>query len=104
MTQLDCNVTSCLYNKDHLCSKGDITIGGSNATRSSHTCCESFRQKGTNTLNSTGHAGTTVDIECEAIRCIHNDDCKCAASHIGIGGGGSACRTVETECADFICK
>ena len=33
MTQLDCSVTSCLYNQDHYCAKEDITVGGSNAKR-----------------------------------------------------------------------
>ena len=45
MTQLDCTVTNCLYNRDCLCSKEDITIGGKNATRAGDTCCESFREK-----------------------------------------------------------
>ena len=44
MTQLNCSVTSCLYNQDHYCSKDDITVGGSNAKRTSDTCCESFRE------------------------------------------------------------
>ena len=39
MTQLNCSVTSCLYNQDHYCSKDDITVGGSNAKRTSDTCC-----------------------------------------------------------------
>ena len=45
MTQLNCSVTSCLYNQDHYCSKDDITVGGSNAKRTSDTCCESFRER-----------------------------------------------------------
>ena len=44
MTQLDCSVTSCLYNQDHYCAKEDITVGGSNAKKASDTCCESFRE------------------------------------------------------------
>ena len=35
MTQLDCSVTSCLYNQDHYCAKEDITVGGSNAKKAS---------------------------------------------------------------------
>ena len=101
MTQLDCTVTNCLYNRDCLCSKGDITIGGKNATRAGDTCCESFREKGTNTMNSAAQASATVDIDCEATKCVHNENCKCAADHIGIGGGSSACQCQETECADF---
>lgn len=104
MTQLDCTVTSCLYNRDCLCSKGDITVGGRDADRSGETCCESFCEKGTNTMNSTGQAGTSVEIQCEACRCIHNENCKCTAAHIGIGGGSSVCQCRETECQDFRCR
>ena len=105
MTQLDCTATNCLYNKDSLCSKGDITIGGKNATRAGDTCCESFREKGSNTMmNSAGHASASVDIECEATKCVHNENCKCSADHIGIGGGSNACKCQETECADFRCS
>ena len=104
MTQLDCTVTNCLYNRDCLCSKGDITIGGKNATRAGDTCCESFREKGTNTMNSAAQASATVDIDCEATKCVHNENCKCAADHIGIGGGRSACQSEETQWADFRCS
>ncbi len=33
MTQLKCSVKNCMYNEEHLCSKGDITIGGRDASR-----------------------------------------------------------------------
>ena len=64
MTQLNCSVTSCLYNQDHYCSKDDITVGGSNAKRTSDTCCESFRERNGSVCNSTGQASSTVDIDC----------------------------------------
>ncbi|MCD8045863.1 MAG: DUF1540 domain-containing protein [Clostridiales bacterium] len=104
MTQLDCTVTSCLYNHDCLCAKGNITIGGRDATKSGETCCESFRERGTNTLNWVGQTDPAVEIDCEACDCVHNEDCKCAATHIGIGGGSSACQCRETECEDFRCR
>lgn len=104
MTKLDCSVTSCMYNQDHYCSKGDITIGGAKATAASQTCCESFREKGSGASNSTGHASSTIDVDCEATQCVHNKDCKCHAESIGIGGGSNACQCKETECADFKCR
>ena len=52
MTQLDCSVTSCLYNQDHYCAKEDITVGGSNAKKASDTCCESFKER---CLSVSGH-------------------------------------------------
>ena len=72
MTQLNCSVTSCLYNQDQYCSKDDITVGGSNAKRTSDTCCESFRERNGSVCNSTGQASSTVDIDCEATSCVHN--------------------------------
>ena len=104
MTQLDCAVSNCMYNKDHYCGKGDITIGGANATVSSETCCESFREKGSGTSNSCGHPSSTIDIDCEAKKCIYNEDCKCQAGHIGVGGSSQACDCKETECASFCCR
>lgn len=103
MTKLDCSVTSCMYNQDRYCSKGDITVGGSNATSAGETCCESFREKGSMS-NSTGHPSQTIDVDCEATNCVHNEKCKCHATSIGIGGGSSACQCKETECADFRCR
>ena len=79
MTQLNCSVTSCLYNQDHYCSKDDITVGGSNAKRTSDTCCESFRER-------------------------NGSVCNFCADSIGIGGGSQACHCKDTECADFCCK
>ena len=90
MTQLDCSVTSCLYNQDHYCSKDDITVGGSNAKKASDTCCESFRERTGSAYNSTGQASSTVNIDCEATSCVHNRSCKCCADSIGIGGGSQS--------------
>ena len=104
MTQLDCTVTSCMYNKDNYCSKGDITVGGSNAKTSNETCCESFRERGEGSSNSAGHPSSTIDVDCEATTCVYNENCKCHAGHIGIGGGGQVCDCKETECASFCCK
>ena len=81
MTQLDCSVTSCLYNQDHYCAKEDITVGGSNAKKASDTCCESFKERSGAPSNS-----------------------KCCADSVGIGGGADACQCQDTECGDFCCK
>ncbi|MEI3339440.1 MAG: DUF1540 domain-containing protein [Eubacterium sp.] len=104
MTQLDCTVTSCMYNKDNYCSKGDITVGGSNATTANETCCESFRERGSSMSNTVGHPSSTIDVDCEATKCVYNEKCKCHAGHIGIGGGSNVCDCKETECASFCCK
>ncbi len=103
MTQLDCTVSSCLYNKDSYCCKGDITVGGRHASSVNETCCESFREKEGSASNSAGHASQTIHVDCEAENCKYNEDCKCHAGHIGIAGG-QACSCQETECASFCCK
>ena len=104
MTQLDCSVTSCLYDQDHYCAKEDITVGGSNAKKASDTCCESFKERSGAPSNSTGYATSTVNIDCEEKDCVHNRGCKCCADSVGIGGGADACQCQDTECGDFCCK
>ena len=42
MSELKCIVENCVYNKENLCSKGDIMVGGKRACCESETCCESF--------------------------------------------------------------
>lgn len=104
MTQLDCTVSSCMYNKENYCSKGDIMVGGRNASHISETCCESFRDKKDGSAsNSTAHPSPTIDVDCEAEKCRYNDNCKCQAGHIGISGS-QACTCQETECTSFCCK
>ena len=44
MADLRCSVENCGYNKDMLCSKGDINVGGKGACVPDDTCCESFRE------------------------------------------------------------
>ena len=45
MTNLICSVYSCVHNNSNLCCKEGITIGGSQATSSAATCCDSFEEK-----------------------------------------------------------
>lgn len=104
MTQLDCTVTSCLYNKDSCCSRGDIVIGGRGASSVGETSCQSFCERsGAKTSNFAGSPAPTVKIDCEAEKCRYNSSSKCQAGHIGISGG-QACSCKETECTSFTCK
>lgn len=102
MTNLKCNVQNCMYNDDKLCSKGDIMIGGRDASKPNETCCESFRERTGSASNSVGHACKKIDVDCEATKCVFNEECKCNAHEIGIGGN-NACSCGETECASFEC-
>lgn len=103
MADLKCTVENCTYNKEHLCSKGDIMVGGKHADTTEDTCCESFAQKreGMDAYTSAlEHPSRTISIDCEAVKCMYNSNYKCVAEHVDIKGAGAAdCR--ETACATF---
>ena len=108
MPALQCSAMTCVYNKDELCSKGDIKVGGTGATRPDETCCESFMERKDSMSNSmTGADGgcgcTTVGVSCDAMSCKSNDHCKCVAGAINIDGQ-DACTMTETCCSSFMCR
>lgn len=43
--EVDCDVTNCLYNDDHLCRAEKITIAGDGARAVGQTECSSFRER-----------------------------------------------------------
>ena len=92
MSDLKCSVENCVYNKDCLCSKGDIMVGNKHADRKSDTCCESFREAGeSNAFTSAiSHPTSNISIDCEATKCIYNTDYKCYAEHVDIKGCGAS--------------
>ena len=103
MAELKCGVENCTYNKECLCSKGDIMVGGRHADRCDDTCCESFASKreGYDSYTSSlEHASPTISIDCEAVKCIYNQNYKCLAKHVDIRGDG-ACDCRQTACATF---
>lgn len=104
MTNLDCSVTNCTYNKDNACCLDNIHVDGSNAKITEDTCCKSFvERKEGSMMNSLGTAKKPTDVTCEATCCIYNEECRCDAEHIGIAGR-EACCCGQTECASFRCK
>lgn len=104
MTKLDCSVLNCFYNEDRYCSKGDIMVGGKDATESRSTCCESFRErKEDGAANAVCHPKKEIEVDCKACNCVYNKECKCSADRIGIGGN-NACDCKETECKTFTCR
>lgn len=104
MTFLDCSVTSCVYNEDKCCCKGDIKVEGQQAKKINETCCGSFKERNIgNASNVEKHISKEIDVACEAYNCVFNENKKCSAEHIGIAGG-DACNCGETECASFRCK
>ena len=103
MAELKCVAENCVYNKDCLCSKSDIMVGGKHADTIDDTCCESFmekRQDRDSYSNSTSHPSKYISIDCEAVKCVYNQNYKCVASHVDIRGG-QANESRETACATF---
>lgn len=103
MAELKCGVSSCTYNADSYCCKGDIMVGGKHACDCEQTCCESFAQKkeGADSYTSSlAHPSKTISIDCEAVKCMYNSNYKCVADHVDIKGCG-ACDCRETACATF---
>ena len=104
MPRLDCSVGNCRYNKDHGCTRDHISVGGAGASTTSETCCDSFEERrGDSFANITKEPSQRVDIRCEAKKCVHNDDCRCQAEGIDVGGS-NACRCEQTACGTFYRK
>lgn len=103
MTTLKCSAVSCVYNKDRLCSKGDILVTGEGAHSSSETSCGSFleRSEGAATNSAASGCGChEIQIDCKAHDCAYNEDCNCTADAIQVEGG-SAQTSRETCCGTF---
>lgn len=101
MTRLDCNVTNCLHNSDNCCCKQTIIVDGRDACDCGDTCCGSFDEnKDGSFQNVFKTPESRLEVDCEAVKCIYNEDRHCTAEHIGIAGDG-ANRAEHTECATF---
>lgn len=105
MPALSCSAVTCVYNKNELCSKGDIRVGGREAKNPGETCCESFQERKEGMSNSTaeGCGCSKIGVDCEARDCMFNENCKCEAGGIHIEGG-TASTARETECSSFRCR
>lgn len=106
MTELKCEAENCTYNKDHLCSKGDILIGGRHAGKAGETCCESFleRRDGLDAfVSSISRPSSLISVDCEASRCVYNVNYKCHADKVDISGSRANERR-ETACSTFFVK
>lgn len=101
MPALVCAAQNCVYNNGLYCSKGDIKVGGENATVCQETCCESFQERRHESAKSSmGTPAVEIDIKCEAKNCRHNQECVCHAKHVDISGAAAhLCK--ETECVTF---
>ena len=73
MTELNCSVKNCYYNKNSKCCKGGIHVGGTDATITEATYCEDFREKKDAMTAKAEHCDCgperKADIKCDAVRC-----------------------------------
>lgn len=106
MTDLECNVNSCVYNCSNLCSRYEIKVGGKDAQKKSKTCCSSYEMRTSGEYSNSmvnQIAAPITDVDCEAYVCIYNASGKCDADDICI----DCCDNCEpenmseTECASF---
>ena len=105
MTLLRCSAMTCVYNKNELCSRGEIDVIGENASRPDETSCGSFRERTDASAKNNSADGSgceKIQILCQAEKCIYNDARKCTASAIDVSGC-HACDCRETKCDTFRC-
>lgn len=101
MPALVCSAQNCVYNNAMYCSRDDIKIDGESAKVCQDTCCQSFEErKHDNMRSSMGSPSIETGIDCEAVHCKHNEECRCHAEHVDISGA-AAKRCNETECVTF---
>lgn len=101
MTKLECSVTNCLHNSDDCCCRQAIVVDGQDAKKKEDTCCCSFDEKKEGSfMNVFQTPEKKLDVSCEAVKCIYNEDHHCIADHIGITGD-YATTADQTLCASF---
>lgn len=104
MTNLNCDVANCAYNKNELCSLNSIDVGGKRAKECESTCCSSFVNQSQGSFSSdAGEASPQTEIACKAENCDYNSDCKCHAESINVAGDYASSEG-ETCCATFKCN
>lgn len=105
MNQLNCNVTNCAANRNHLCCRDGITVGGVDAVRPDGTCCNAFQQEVVGMTNQTMGADACPEtrIKCEAAHCVYNQNYACTADSVAIRGDHAA-EKYGTRCETFKAK
>lgn len=100
MPNLICNVQSCTYNSDHLCSAGRISVDGQRASQPDATLCNTFiEQSPTNSVSY--DPMPQILVQCDAIKCKYNSGHMCAAESIQISGETDSHSSSDTLCATF---
>ena len=104
MPALKCTAVKCVYNKEQLCSKGDIQVQGDHAKSMDETACGSFRERSESDYsNASGCGCHTIEVGCTACTCKYNEDKYCHAGAIDITGE-QASTSRETCGSTFECE
>lgn len=107
MPKLGCLVKNCFYNKSSRCCRDGIDVHGRDATITDATYCNSFREKTDSVTAKVAHCDCSpesfLNIKCEAVNCVFNDNAKCHADKITIEGDGAKHES-QTECGSFRCS
>ncbi|MCI1955155.1 MAG: DUF1540 domain-containing protein [Oscillospiraceae bacterium] len=104
MTDLYCSVAHCLNNKEELCCRPDIMVGGPDADSAKQTYCANFldeEEGAPRDLVDHESPNPALDIHCEVTNCSYNEDRACNAEHIDIRTTQVNGGQVKTECATF---
>lgn len=101
MSQLQCNVSTCVNNNKGLCCLDAIHVEGCSARSVCETCCASFQEM----IGASNYAVNRVpnercEVLCDAQRCVYNSNGCCSAESITVGGDG-ACNCGDTCCRSF---
>jgi hypothetical protein len=104
MTDLYCGVSACANNRNRLCCRPDIMVGGPDSVDAKQTYCANFLDR------SEKHPKNSVDnrlpnpslmVHCEVTNCTYNEDRACSADHIEIRTTQVNNGQIKTECATF---
>lgn len=83
------------------CCKNTILVEGAQARNCCDTCCGSFEEnRGGLFKNLFKTPESKLQVDCDVMNCLYNDDRTCRAERITIAGDG-AMVVGQTECASF---
>lgn len=112
MPELKCTVQTCMHNQNYYCMLDQIQVGGNSAKKAEETSCDSFQEKAAGGMGDYKNAAEKAYggsassgcscVDCQAVQCKYNDNCRCSAGKISVEGGNAGSSS-QTECATFTC-
>lgn len=107
MSSINCNVSNCAHNNQATCYASKISINGKRSRTSTHTCCSSFVDTGSNSsLTSSIESNSPCSfVGCNVKTCTYNAGTVCSLSNIGVNTNNQNPNAQsETYCSSFRCK